>query len=325
MTRCVPSEVHERHNPIKRSSVSSDLSPVKKKQRQSPSPSKIPTFYPDKSIPEETRILEQLPFEGNVRDTSVTGNSTLRSTHLQPTFYDLTLVDYKTRRTSSLPPEEDTVSSQLQLMLYYRLLSALLSPETFDFDALWAKQGINSRKSFSRSFVEDIGWSTGDLPELHVDLCSMVAAWVSVVHSARSCGEPLRGVAPELQIIYRKAGAGKNSSYTRQKKPETENKAADNSLEALALQEELDIAHAIEESLRSLNQEAREAITQAVIHDIKDTHAPQSDLNAVVDLSSPATDNPESNLAVQDLSLACTSNIPDFKAQPIVTEDREGS
>ena len=326
MTRRVPPEAHECHNPIKRNYVSPGMSPCKKKQRRSPFPSEhhIPTL--DKSIPEEACIPEQLPSEKEVHNSSVTENSTRRPIHPQPTFYDLTIIDYKTRRAPSLPPEEDTVSSQLQLMLYHRLLSTLLLPETFDFDALWAKQGIDPHKSFSRSFVEDIGWPTEDLLEVHVDLCSMVAAWVSAVHSARSCGAPLRGISPELQIIYRKASVEKNPFYGRQKKPGSEYKAAENDLEALALREELDIARAIEESLFTLNQEPGDStITQAVLDDVKNTPAPHSEepaLDEAVDLNSPPPDDPELKLAAQGSLPACTSNIPGFKAQ---VKEREGS
>ncbi|OAX40886.1 hypothetical protein K503DRAFT_855055 [Rhizopogon vinicolor AM-OR11-026] len=322
VTRCIPSEVHERYNPIKRGSVSSGLSPAKKKQRRLSSPSKqcIHTFF---SIP-ETRIPEQLSFDEKVHDTNLTGNSTPRVAHPQPTFYDLTLIDYKTRRAPSLPPEEDTVSSQLQLMLYHRMLSALLLPETFDFDALWAKQGINPHRSFSRSFVEDIGWPTGDEKDFHVDLCSMVAAWVSVVHSARSCGEPLRCINPELHIIYRKASVEKTSSHNLQKKPENGNEAVDIPLEVLALREELNIARAIEESLRSINQEAEEAgtVTQAVT---KNAPTPQSVLDEIVDLTSPAPDDdPKLRLAVQDSLPTRISIIPDSETQSIVMKEREG-
>jgi exonuclease V len=334
VTHCVPSEAHERHNPIKRSFVASGPSPAKKKQCRSPSPSKQhTTFFPDKSIPEEARVPEQPSSEEEVHNTSLTGDSTPTAVHPQPTSYDLTLIDYKTRRAPSLPPEEDTVSSQLQLMLYHRLLSALLSPETFDFYALWVKLGINPHKSFSRSFVEDIGLPTGDerdLPELHVDLCSMVAAWISVVHAARSCGAPLRGISPELQIIYRKAGIEKNSCHNRQKKPDSANEAAENPLEALALQEELDIARAIEESLRPIDQEAGEAsiVTRAILHNVNNTLAPQSKELApdeVADLISPAPDDLELEWAVQDSLPAYTSNISDSKAQAITTREHEGS
>ncbi|KAG1749747.1 exonuclease V a 5' deoxyribonuclease-domain-containing protein [Suillus paluster] len=328
VTRHAPSQVNEHYNPVKRSSASPESSPVKKKQRRSPSPSQepIPAFYPDQSTPTETGVADRPPTEEEVHDHSVPNNSISRSIHPQPTFYDVTLVDYKTRRVPSLPPEEDAVSSKLQLMLYHRLLSALLSPETFDFDALWAKQGINSHKSFSKQFVEDIGLSTRDerdLPEFHVDLCTMIAAWVSVVHLARSSIERLRCVNPELHIIYRKA---KDSFRDRQQKAKSEEKAVNSPLEALSRQEELDIARAIEESLRPLCQEAGEASTstQAAAH-IRDTFAVQSEELVLdeVDLASPALENPEPTRVMQDPLHACTQDVPDSKA--IVPKEHEGT
>ncbi|KAG0702735.1 exonuclease V a 5' deoxyribonuclease-domain-containing protein [Suillus ampliporus] len=310
VTRHVPSEVNGRYNLVKRSSVSPESSPVKKKQCRSPSPKHTLAFYSDQSTSTESRVADQLPAEEEVYDNSVAGNSISRPIHPQRTFY-----------RSSLPPEEDAVSSQLQLMIYHRLLSALLSPETFDFGALWAKQNVNPCQSFSRKFVEDIGLSTSDerdLPEFHVDLHSMVAAWVSVVHSARSSIEQLRSVNPELQIIYRKA---KNSSHNRQQKAKSEEKAMDSPLEALARQEELDIARAVEESLRPLCQEAGEASTstQAVANIVRDTFAVQSKEvapNEVTALASPSLEDPEPAWA--------TGLLPDRNGDSPDEEDTSG-
>ncbi|KAG2154567.1 exonuclease V a 5' deoxyribonuclease-domain-containing protein [Suillus clintonianus] len=320
VTRRVPSEVNELYNPVKRSLVSSESSPVKKKPRRSPSPSQndIRAFC---STSEETRAADQLPTEEEVHDNSVAGTSVPRPVHPQLTFYDLTLVDYKTRRAPSLPSDEDTVSSQMQLMLYHRLLSPLLSPETFDFDLLWAKQGINPHQSFSRQFVEDIGLLTRDESDFHIDLTSMVAAWVSVVHSARMSGEQLRGIHSELQIIYRKAGVEKDSVHGR--KAKTEEKAVDNSPEALALQEELDIARAIEESLRPLDQDTGEASTsQAAVQ-----YAAQTEIaiDAVVDITSPAQEDPELMQVVQDLLPAGARGVPDSNPQSIVAKEHEAT
>ncbi|KAG1757843.1 exonuclease V a 5' deoxyribonuclease-domain-containing protein [Suillus lakei] len=333
VTRRFPSEVNEPHNSVKHSPISSEPSPVKKKQRRlSSSPQNdIPLVCPNQSIPEETRATDQPPTEEEVHANSVAGSSIPRPVNPEVTFYDLTIVDYKTRRVSSLPPDEDTVSSQMQLMLYHRLLSPLLSPETFDFNALWAKQRVNPHQSFSRQFVEDIGLLTRDDKDLtfHVDLSSMVAAWVAVVHSARSGGEQLRGIHSELQIIYRKAGVEKDSVHDRKQKANTEENAVDNPLEPLALQERLDIARAIEESLRPLDRDAGEASTsQAAVHDIKNTCAAQSEehaMNVVIDFTSPAREDPELTLVVQDSLSAGTRDVHDSNTQSIVTKELEAS
>ncbi|KAG1839232.1 exonuclease V a 5' deoxyribonuclease-domain-containing protein [Suillus subalutaceus] len=331
VTRRVPSEVNKLHNPVKRSLVPSESSPVKKKQRRSPSPSQndMPVVCPNRST-EETRAADQPPTEEEICDNSMAGSSILWPIHPEPTFYDLTLIDYKTRRVPSLPPDEDTVSSQMQLMLYHRLLSPLLSPETFDFDALWAKQSVKPHRSFSREFVEDIGLLTKDDKDLpfHVDLSSMVAAWVSVVHSARSSGERLRGVHPELQIIYRKAGVKKDSVHDRKQKAKTDEMAVDNPPGRLAPQEELDIARAVEESLRPPAQDAGEASTSRPADQSIETASAQSEKlsnDEVIDLTSPVGENPEPTLVVQDSLPADTCDNPDFNPQSIAMKGLEAT
>ncbi|KAG1766411.1 exonuclease V a 5' deoxyribonuclease-domain-containing protein [Suillus occidentalis] len=317
VTRRVPSEVDKLHSPVKRSLISSESSPIKKKQRRSPSPPQNDiSVCPNQSTPEETCTADQSPIEEEIPDNSMIGSSIPMPIHPEPTFYDLTLVDYKTRRVSSLPPDEDTISSQMQLMLYHRLLSPLLSPETFDFDALWAKQAVNPHQSFSRQFVEDIGLLTRDGKDFpfHVDLNSMVAAWVSVVHSARNSSEQLRGVHSELQIIYRKSGAGKNSVLKQKAKPDE--KAVDHPPGRLALQEELDIARAIEESLRTAGQGAGEASTsRAADHSIEIAHAAQTLFR----------ENHEPTMVGQGSLPAGTSDNPESKPQLIATEDLEAT
>jgi exonuclease V len=86
--------------------------------------------------------------------------------------YALHLVDTKTRRTSTLPPDEDTLSARLQLMLYYHLLSALLSP-TFSFSAFWVKVGVNPNVTLSQRFrlqtglILGNGGARGEISRLH--------------------------------------------------------------------------------------------------------------------------------------------------------------
>ncbi|KAG2057085.1 hypothetical protein BDR06DRAFT_952193 [Suillus hirtellus] len=327
VTRRVPSEVNKLHSPAKRGPVSPESSPVKKKQRRSLSPSQNDTSVClNQSIPEKTCTADRYPIEEDISDNSMAESSIPRPVHLEPTFYDLTLVDYKTRRVSSLPPDEDTISSQMQLMLYHRLLSSLLSPETFDFNALWSKQSVNPDQSFSRNFVEDIGLLTKDQQDpFHVDLNSMVAAWVSVVHSARCSGERLRGIHPELQIIYRKAGVNKDSVHYQKQKAKTDRKAVDNSMERLALQEKLDMDRAIAESLRSLDQDAGEASTsQAADHSLKTAHTASSEkllTDGVIDITSTVGETPEPTIVVSCSLPAGTSNNPDSDPQSIATKD----
>ncbi|KAJ6479187.1 exonuclease V [Mycena vitilis] len=64
------------------------------------------------------------------------------------------VIDTKTRRSNSLPSDEDAEPAQLQVMLYHRLLSALLSVLVpFDFPALWALVGVLPSAAFSSAFL----------------------------------------------------------------------------------------------------------------------------------------------------------------------------
>ncbi|KAG2075178.1 hypothetical protein BDR04DRAFT_1228933 [Suillus decipiens] len=320
VTRRVPSEVNKPHDPIKRNLVLSESSPVKKKQRRMPSPSQkdIPVVCLNQSTAKETHAADQPSTEEEICDNSMAGSSIPGPVYPEHTFYDLTLIDYKTRRVSSLPPDEDTASSQMQLMLYHRLLSPLLSPETFDFNALWEKQSVNPHQSFSRKFVEDIGLLTKDDKDLpfHVDLSAMVAAWVSVVYSARNSGSQLRGVHSELQIIYRKAGVEKDLVHNRKQKAKSDEKAVDDSPGRLATQEELDIARAIEESLRSPGQDAGVASA---------SQAAQSEELPIDGVTGSVRENLEPILVVQGSLPAGTCDNADSNRQLITTKDLEAT
>jgi exonuclease V len=116
----------------------------------------------------------------------------------QVTTYDLYLVDTKTRRSTSLPPDEDTVSSRLQLMLYRRLLSALLS--TFDFDVFWAVLGVDSAAPLSPRFAQQVGTlvtgRSGAVERLTLD--GLAAHWVAAVHDLG-----IARVSPRMTLVYR--------------------------------------------------------------------------------------------------------------------------
>ncbi|TFY69202.1 hypothetical protein EVJ58_g550 [Rhodofomes roseus] len=127
-----------------------------------------------------------------------------------PSSYMLHISDTKTRRTPSLPPEEDTLSSRLQLMLYHRLLSSLLrsppsprsqnspqpSTDTFpppiDFPAIWKRLGLDPQRTFSAAFMRDTG--------LQAIKCldDLVAAWYHAVSALN-----VSGVDRTLTLVYR--------------------------------------------------------------------------------------------------------------------------
>lgn len=66
--------------------------------------------------------------------------------------HTLYIADTKTRRSPSLPPDEDALSSRLQVMLYNRLLSRLLFD--FDFPKFWASVGVSPARTLSLRFQE---------------------------------------------------------------------------------------------------------------------------------------------------------------------------
>lgn len=91
----------------------------------------------------------------------------------------------------------------------------------------------------------------------------------------------------------------------------------------------MDIARAIEESLRTAGQGVGEASTsRAADHSIKIAHTAQSEellIDEVIDLTSPVRENHESTLVVQGSLPAGTSDNPDSKPQLIATEDLEAT
>ncbi|KAJ7597432.1 exonuclease V [Mycena floridula] len=112
--------------------------------------------------------------------------------------YILKLVDTKTRRTASLPSDDDALSSRFQLMIYHRLLSALLDTERpFDFPGLWHRLGLDPWSSFSKTFIlQASSILEQDLQSTCLyELCSL---WMD---TASRLDVP--GIDPTLQLVYR--------------------------------------------------------------------------------------------------------------------------
>jgi len=183
------------------------------------------------------------------KDVADDATTSLRSpdldlpSNLGRNIFMLKLSDYKTRRSYSLPSDDDSLPAKLQLMLYHRLLSSLLSHEGFDFSAFWRRLNLSPGRPFSTKFVRDIqqGSFLGDeyshQGTAEVNLVRMVELWQATVNEARNLG--LNNVAPHLQISYRSV------SYKRRKK-----RAPKKTRLTAQDQEELDLARAIQESLK---------------------------------------------------------------------------
>ncbi|KAH0838104.1 exonuclease V a 5' deoxyribonuclease-domain-containing protein [Lanmaoa asiatica] len=234
--------------------TSSSGSPPKKKQRLR----QIASFVPD------------LPTRAPATNTDCAAESTSNTSHatrIPGDPYELRIVDYKTRRSSNTPLDEDSLSPRLQLMMYYRMLSSLLEPEAFDFDLLWSRLNLNSTKPFSSQFLEDIVWEQRrvDSADRNVHLNRLVSEWISTVQRKRP---GLAGVSQQLQIVYRRSVfAGKQREKEMHKA--TEAVDVDDPLQALVLQEELDLARAIEESLSKMGHEEADQVARHVAQNVK--------------------------------------------------------
>ncbi|OCH95731.1 hypothetical protein OBBRIDRAFT_830676 [Obba rivulosa] len=128
--------------------------------------------------------------------------------------FTLHLSDTKTRRGGTIPSDEDTLPSRLQLMLYRRLLSNILAPapsiganqvdKPLDFDAFWLQVGVDPVKSFSKLFMAQTGlmfdaveYADHDHASLN-NLNALVTAWR---HSVDALG--VNGVDKTLTLRYR--------------------------------------------------------------------------------------------------------------------------
>lgn len=217
---------------------------------------------------------------------------------------ELRIIDYKTRRSPNIPVDEDSLSPRLQLMMYHRMLSSLLEPEAFDFDLLWSRLSLDPTKAFSAQFVKDIVWEQRKMDSVDsaVHLNHLVSEWISTVRRKRP---EILGVSQQLQLIYRRSGfAGK-----QQGKKVVEPGDIEDPLEALLLQEELALAHAIEESLGQMGHQEITQVAYDVAQNIKQVGPASKGRTSAVwkELIAPASDQSDLTLAwaIQHSLLAC--------------------
>jgi exonuclease V len=136
---------------------------------------------------------------GDLNPTVTEGNK-----HVLPTYplphNVLSVVDTKTRHSNSIPAHADTLPSRLQLMLYHRLLSPLVSSSNLiDFSALWARLKLDPSKSFSFAFTTQarLAW---DSPQVTSPSClnDLTSIWRDAVQQL-----DITGVDRTLQLVYR--------------------------------------------------------------------------------------------------------------------------
>ncbi|KAK0208639.1 exonuclease V [Desarmillaria ectypa] len=113
--------------------------------------------------------------------------------------HTLRLIDTKTRRSNSLPSDEDALASRLQLMLYHRLLSSLISSGTpFDFTRLWDQTNVDPALPFSERFLTQTGSLPGTPHPAFTCLDDLTILWRNTILEL-----DIPSIDPCLQLIYR--------------------------------------------------------------------------------------------------------------------------
>ncbi|KAF8079072.1 exonuclease V a 5' deoxyribonuclease-domain-containing protein [Lyophyllum atratum] len=230
--------------PQKRHQASSPTTPKSKRPRRSMSPSQpsIAEFFPGPST--QNTISAEGDSESSIVESASPlplNTSTIPSA---PSQIILHLIDTKTRRSNSLPSHQDSFPSRIQLMLYYRLLRDLISTSPpFDFGSFWRRLDVNPSASFSTQFLVQARL-TAELQERTTScLNDLAQAWTEMVQVLNVCD-----VDTSLEIIYRLQPPGSKWKSRNRGKGKTHVQNSVNSM----TQEELDLARAIEASLRDL-------------------------------------------------------------------------
>ncbi|KAK7063634.1 exonuclease V [Favolaschia claudopus] len=183
----------------------------------------------------------------------------------------LRVIDTKTRRTYSLPSDEDAEPAWLQVMLYRRLLTSLLdSSEQFDFPTLWASAGVNPSASFSPEFKQQAAQALGNnVPACLDELVLVMRTRLVDLH--------LPQLDDTLQIIYRSQNKYPRRSDKGKRRADTG--------------ENNQIAEAINMSLEDFFQAQ---LAAALKESAALANAPVSDIHASTSCASPAGAPPAS-------------------------------
>ena len=202
--------------------------------------------------------------------------------------HELSLVDTKTRRSNSLPSDDDALSSRMQLMLYHHLLSALLSP-TFSFSAFWEKVHVDPFAPLSDEFLLQSGLARKTDGEAVLGcaecLDDLADLWHTAVHSLQ-----VQGVSPTLEIVYRTQSKRRGA-------------AAEVSLPSTSLDEDFGAA----------DQEAREIAR--VIEASRQEYEPDSDLQrAIAESLRDVTAKEDGEAELADGDLAANTGPPSPQA-----------
>jgi exonuclease V len=210
----------------------------------------------------------------------------------RPMVHELSLIDTKTRRTNSLPSDDDALSSRMQLMLYHHLLSALLSP-TFSFSAFWEKVHVDPLAPLSDAFLLQSGLARKTEGEVVLGcaecLDDLAELWHMTVHKLQ-----VQGVSPTLEIVYR------TQRKRRDAAPEVSRQGTLDEHFGAADREARDVMRAIEASRREneYDSDLQRAIAESLRdvtpkEDKEDCEAELAGGNSVADTRSPLPPVPE--------------------------------
>jgi exonuclease V len=196
--------------------------------------------------------------------------------------HELSLIDTKTRRSNSLPSDDDAFSSRMQLMLYHHLLSALLSP-TFSFSAFWEKVRVDPFAQFSDVFLMQSGLARQTDGNVVLASAECLDDLTDLFHSTvRSL--QVQGVSPTLEIVYRTQP--KRSSAAAPEVPRAT--ILNDSLGNVVSQEARDLALAIEASRREFEDDPE--LQRALAESLRDV-VPKKDSEAeLTDSKNPVAD-----------------------------------
>ena len=150
----------------------------------------------------------------------------------------LMIVDTKTRLSPILPSSDNASSSRMQLMLYHRLFSGLISlTAPFNFNGFWDRVEVDSKSTFSSAFCAKARHLLTSETREMTCLDHLAAEWGEAIQALRDCD-----VARQMKIVYRF-------------RPQVTNLREKQTMQSLGLsREELDLALAIEASRSSTSR-----------------------------------------------------------------------
>ncbi|KAJ7157288.1 exonuclease V [Mycena filopes] len=161
------------------------------------------------------------------------------------------VIDTKTRRTYSLPSDEDTEPARLQVLLYHRLLTDLLDAR-LDFPALWRALRVDPSAPFSAEFLRQMADVMGASDSVRC------LEEVVVLLRTRLAELGLPAVDGTVQIIYRSqdkySSERRRGPKARTREDEDVAKAIEMSLAEVF---DVELAAALKESASSVLEPSR--------------------------------------------------------------------